>query len=85
MVVFKIARVETTPIDGQKPGTSGLRKKVRFHSSNSISIFCFVVRNFHADLFRLTDQLVFCQSDLCLIKLLHFDAASDFFETLFLI
>jgi hypothetical protein len=30
MVVFKVVRVETTPIDGQKPGTSGLRKKVRF-------------------------------------------------------
>ncbi|KAG8382729.1 hypothetical protein BUALT_Bualt05G0107600 [Buddleja alternifolia] len=29
MVMFKIARVETTPIDGQKPGTSGLRKKVK--------------------------------------------------------
>ncbi|XP_059448896.1 phosphoglucomutase, cytoplasmic [Corylus avellana] len=29
MVVFKIVRVETTPIDGQKPGTSGLRKKVK--------------------------------------------------------
>ncbi|XP_020268953.1 probable phosphoglucomutase, cytoplasmic 1 [Asparagus officinalis] len=28
MVVFKIDRKETSPIDGQKPGTSGLRKKV---------------------------------------------------------
>ncbi|KAJ4960722.1 hypothetical protein NE237_020632 [Protea cynaroides] len=29
MVMFKISSVETTPIDGQKPGTSGLRKKVK--------------------------------------------------------
>uniref|UniRef100_A0A5B6YHM3 phosphoglucomutase (alpha-D-glucose-1,6-bisphosphate-dependent) n=1 Tax=Davidia involucrata TaxID=16924 RepID=A0A5B6YHM3_DAVIN len=28
MVMFKVSRVQTTPIDGQKPGTSGLRKKV---------------------------------------------------------
>ncbi|XP_031491386.1 phosphoglucomutase, cytoplasmic 1 [Nymphaea colorata] len=28
MVVFGISRKETTPFDGQKPGTSGLRKKV---------------------------------------------------------
>ncbi|XP_077236047.1 phosphoglucomutase, cytoplasmic-like [Tasmannia lanceolata] len=28
MVMFKVSRKETTPIDGQKPGTSGLRKKV---------------------------------------------------------
>ncbi|CAN6478162.1 unnamed protein product [Victoria cruziana] len=28
MVVFSINRKETTPFDGQKPGTSGLRKKV---------------------------------------------------------
>ncbi|KAF6164935.1 hypothetical protein GIB67_016747 [Kingdonia uniflora] len=27
MVMFKVSRVETNPIEGQKPGTSGLRKK----------------------------------------------------------
>ncbi|KAK4377172.1 hypothetical protein RND71_003468 [Anisodus tanguticus] len=29
MVMFKVTRVETTPFEGQKPGTSGLRKKVK--------------------------------------------------------
>ncbi|CAK9134272.1 unnamed protein product [Ilex paraguariensis] len=29
MVMFKVARIKTTPYDGQKPGTSGLRKKVK--------------------------------------------------------
>ncbi|GFS33011.1 phosphoglucomutase/phosphomannomutase family protein [Actinidia rufa] len=28
MVMFKVARVDTTPFEGQKPGTSGLRKKL---------------------------------------------------------
>ncbi|KAK4357711.1 hypothetical protein RND71_023321 [Anisodus tanguticus] len=28
IVMFKVTRVETTPFEGQKPGTSGLRKKV---------------------------------------------------------
>nr|GMD24819.1 phosphoglucomutase, cytoplasmic [Ipomoea batatas] len=29
MAMFKVSRVETTPFEGQKPGTSGLRKKVK--------------------------------------------------------
>jgi phosphoglucomutase len=28
-MVFSVTKKETTPFDGQKPGTSGLRKKVR--------------------------------------------------------
>ena len=33
IMVFKVSKVPTTPFDGQKPGTSGLRKKV----------FCFLI------------------------------------------
>ncbi|KAM7276213.1 hypothetical protein ACFE04_018079 [Oxalis oulophora] len=29
MVMFTVTKIETKPIDGQKPGTSGLRKKVK--------------------------------------------------------
>nr|GLL32893.1 HMG-Y-related protein B [Ipomoea trifida] len=29
MAMFKVSRVETTPFEGQKPGTSGLRKKLK--------------------------------------------------------
>nr|AFK46078.1 unknown [Lotus japonicus] len=29
MVLLNVSRIDTTPIDGQKPGTSGLRKKVK--------------------------------------------------------
>jgi hypothetical protein len=28
-MVFSVTKKETAPFDGQKPGTSGLRKKVR--------------------------------------------------------
>ncbi|GLT27355.1 hypothetical protein SLA2020_023610 [Shorea laevis] len=53
MVMFKTSRVETTPIDGQKPGTSGLRKKVKvFKQPNYLHNF--VQSTFYA----LTEQKV---------------------------
>lgn len=69
MVVFEVARVETTPIDGQKPGTSGLRKKVRFPIgciTFNGSIIC-------------TFELRLCHSDPYLIESVNLDATSDFF------
>jgi hypothetical protein len=33
MANFTVTRVESAPIEGQKPGTSGLRKKVQFYFS----------------------------------------------------
>lgn len=40
MVVFTVTRKETTPFDGQKPGTSGLRKKVRSRSIFPSFLLC---------------------------------------------
>lgn len=46
-MVFKVSIVSTSPIDGQKPGTSGLRKKVRssiqkiFFFSTDLDPICF--------------------------------------------
>ncbi|GLT96709.1 hypothetical protein SLE2022_143140 [Rubroshorea leprosula] len=53
MVMFKISRVETTPIDGQKPGTSGLRKKVKVFTQPNY-LHNFVQSTFYA----LTEQKV---------------------------
>lgn len=37
--IFKIESINTKPFQGQKPGTSGLRKKVRVKTYTFISLY----------------------------------------------